>query len=195
MKMKSMFAALLVLVAAAPASAQDSTWTWQKRIPAGQTLRVKNMQGDISATPARGNEAQVVPKITSGGRPHDVEIHVVENAEGVTICAVYRNTNECEPNGRTIANGERNDRVAFEVRVPRGVQLSVVTVTGDVDATGMTADVEAASVSGGVRVETTGFANATSVSGEVYLKMGRADWQGTLSVTTVSGDITIEVPD
>jgi DUF4097 and DUF4098 domain-containing protein YvlB len=193
--MTSMFAALLVLATVAPAAAQDSTWTWHKRIAAGQTLRIKNIQGDISATPASGDEAEVVARLHTSRGEHDADIDVLETSDGITICAVYQNTNDCEPNGHTYANGERNDRVEFEVRVPRGVELSIVTVTGDVTATGMTADVEAASVSGSVRVETTGFANASSVSGSVYLKMGRADWTGTLSVTTVSGDITIEVPE
>ena len=191
-----MIAAVLLLLAVAPVSAQDSTWTWQKPIAAGKMLRIKNIQGDISATPASGSEAQVIARIRSGTRgARDVKIDVVESSKGVTICAIYEDTNDCEPSGRTYSNGEHNDRVHFEVRVPRGVDLNISTVSGDVEATGMTADVSAASVSGGVRIETAGFAHASSVSGSVYVKMGRADWEGTLSLTTVSGDITLEVPE
>jgi DUF4097 and DUF4098 domain-containing protein YvlB len=196
MKRSLMVAAVLLVAAVAPATAQDSTWTWHKPMAAGQVLRIKNIQGDISATPASGNEAEVVARIHSSTRgPRDVEIEVVESSEGITICAVYENTNDCEPSGRTYSNGERRDHVEFEVRVPRGVEFRVSTVSGDVEARGMTADVEAGSVSGNVRVETTGFPYASSVSGSVHVKLARADWEGTLSLTTVSGDITLEVPD
>src|SRR5688500_94616 len=196
MRTRSMVAAVLLLAAVAPASAQDSTWTWRKPMSAGQALRIKNILGDISATPANGREAEVVARIhsPSGGRS-DVESEVVESAEGRTICAVYEDTNDCEPSGRTFADGERNDHVEFEVRVPRGVEFKVSTVSGDVVASGMTADVNAGSVSGNVRVETTGFAHASSVSGSVHVKMDRADWEGTLSLSSVSGDITLEVPE
>ena len=191
-----MAAAVLLVAAVAPASAQDSTWTWHKSMSAGQVLRIKNILGDISATPASGREAEVVARIHSSKRgERDVQIEVVESAEGITICAVYEDTNDCEPSGRTFANGERNDHVDFEVRLPRGVEFHVSTVTGDVVATGMTADANVGSVSGNVRLETTGLARASSVSGSVHVKMARAEWEGTLSFSTVSGDITLEVPD
>src|SRR5688572_5499863 len=47
MRRRLMVAALLLVAAVAPASAQDSTWTWHKSISAGQTLRIKNILGDI----------------------------------------------------------------------------------------------------------------------------------------------------
>ena len=193
---KLMVAAVLIITAVAPAAAQDSTWTWHKPMSAGQMLRIKNILGDISATPASGSEAEVIARISRSQRGGgDVEIEVVESREGITICAVYENSNDCDPSGRNSSNGDGHDRVEFEVRVPRGVELSANSISGDVEATGMTADVSAGSVSGSVRLETSGFAHASSVSGSVRVKMGRADWEGTLSLTTVSGDITLEVPE
>ena len=191
---KLIYAGLFGVMMAGPASAQDSTWTWQKPIAAGKTLQIKGIVGSISATPASGNQAEVVAKMSSRRNGFDVEVHVVEHEEGVTFCAVYSDTNECDSSGRSYSNGDRDDRVDFEVRVPRGVAFRAQTVAGRVTATGLTADVQASSVSGDVEVETSGIVHASSVSGSVRAKMGRANWDGSLSMSSVSGDITIEIP-
>ena len=192
---------LLTAAFAAPASAQDETWSWNKAVPAGKAIEIKGVIGDISAEPASGNQVQVIAR-KSGHRNEvsEVTIEVVEHEDGVTICAVYPGyrgrANECAPGGRGSSNTRDNDvSVDFEVRVPRGVRFVGRTVTGSVHATNLTADVVATSVSGNVRVSTSGLAKATTVSGSINARMGRTDWSGTLAFTTVSGDIVLEMPD
>lgn len=194
MRMKLMGASVLAIVLAGPAAAQDSTWTWHRTIPAGQALRIEAIQGDVSATPASGGDVEVIARITGrSSDDHRARINVVERAGGVTICAVHEDSNDCDSNGHRHRNGERDDRVDFEVRVPRGVEFNGRSVSGDVTATGLTAEASAASVSGDVYVETAGIANGSSVSGDVHLKMGRADWEGTLKLSSVSGDVIVEI--
>lgn len=196
MRIRLIHAVVLAVVGATPAAAQD-TFSWHKVIPAGKAIEIKAVIGTITATPAAGNEVEVVArKSARRSDPASVEIKVVEHSEGVTICAIYDDDNDCEGGANGNSSSRNNDtEVDFEVRVPRGVLFTGRTVIGDVEASGMTADVDATSVTGDVRVATTGLVYASSVSGSLRIKMGRADWTNTLRFSTVSGDIDLELPE
>lgn len=190
---------LLTLAITTTAAAQDETWSWNKVVPAGKTVSIHGIIGDISAEPASGNQVQVIAKKSGNrGDVRDVTIEVVEHEDGVAICAMYpshSSSSTCYPN-RGSSNVRDNDTsVDFEVRLPRGVKFTGSTVTGSVRATGLTADVKASSVSGHVRVSTTGLVRASTVSGSITARMGRADWENTLSFSTVSGGILLEMPE
>jgi DUF4097 and DUF4098 domain-containing protein YvlB len=188
---------LLTLAFATPALAQD-TWNWRKAIAAGKAVEIKGINGDVTATAATGNEVEVIAR-KSGERsdPSEVRIEVVEHAGGVTICAMYPHRgNECLPGARGRSENRNNDvEVDFEVRVPRGVLFTGRTVNGTVRATGMTADVDATTVNGSVRVATTGLAQASTVNGSINVRMGRANWSDVLEFKTVNGGIMVELPN
>jgi len=196
------FAALAAVLAVSPAAAQDrDSWTWHKALAAGRTLEVKGINGAISATAAAGNQVEVVAK--KSARKSDVasvKLEVVEHAGGVTICAVYptprgKRPNECVPGREGRMNNDNNDvTVDFEVRVPRGVAFTGRSVNGAVRASGLTADAELTTVNGSVRVETTGLARASTVNGNVDVRMGRTNWSEELDFSTVNGSITVEMP-
>ena len=186
-------AVLLSITLAAPAAAQDEPWSWHKAIPAGKTVEIRGVIGDIHATAAMGNEVEIVARKNRDAK--DVRIEVEEHADGVTVCAIYDDRSSCdEDRGRGRQHADHNDgEVNFEVRVPRGVKFTGSSVTGDVEATGLDARVRASSVSGSVRVSTTDIASASSVSGSLRVRMGRSDWDGDLKFSTVSGDIDVEI--
>jgi DUF4097 and DUF4098 domain-containing protein YvlB len=191
----------LTVATAMPAAAQD-TWSWKKAVPAGRAIEIKGINGDVSATAASGNEVEVLArKSADRSDPSSVRIEVVEHSGGVTICAMYPNRNgdrpnECLPGARGRSSNHNNDvEVDFEVRVPRGVLFTGKTVNGSVRANGMTADVEAETVNGSVRVSTTGLAQAKTVNGSITVRMGRANWSESLAFATVNGAITLELPD
>lgn len=184
----------LAALTASGAAAQEP-WSWHKALAAGKTIEIKNIEGDITATPASGNEVEVVAH--RHGNTRDVQIKVDEDADGVTICTVYGDADDCVSRDHRHSrwNNDVDDgAVDFEVRVPRGVRFAAHSVSGEIEATGLTADVDVGTVSGDVRVATTGLVEAASVSGSLNVRMGRADWDGTLEFTTVSGDITVEMP-
>jgi hypothetical protein len=196
------FALAGTILGAGSASAQ-SPWHYSKALRSGSTIEIRNVIGDVVATPASGSEVEVVARLREGehGDASDIRIVAVESSDGVTICALYpprRGSDEptCKSGGsHNGSSSENNDtRVDFEVRVPRGVRLQAGTVSGDVRATNMTAYVTASSVSGDVLVSTTDLARASSVSGSVDVTMGRADWSGSLSFSTVSGPLTLTFP-
>jgi hypothetical protein len=201
MRMKRLsHALLLTMMLGSAASAQDDTWSWNKVVPAGKTIAIKGIIGDITATAATGSEVQVVArKEANDGDVRDVRIEVVEHEGGVTICAVYAarrpGDDECYPSRSHSNNRDDDVSVDFEVRVPRGVKFSGSTVTGSVRATGLSADVQASSVSGSVRVSTTGLVRASTVSGSIMARMGRTDWNDELRFSTVSGSIVLEMPE
>jgi DUF4097 and DUF4098 domain-containing protein YvlB len=192
--------ALAATLIATPAMGQNA-WSWNKVVPAGRTLEIKGINGEITATGASGAEVQVTARKTSKRSDlASVQLVVVEHAGGVTICAVYptpagKRENECAPGENGRMNNSNNDvQVDFEVRVPRGVQLVARTVNGSVRATGLTADAETYTVNGGVRVETTGLARASTVNGSIDAKMGRSNWTGTLEFSTVNGTVEVTMP-
>jgi DUF4097 and DUF4098 domain-containing protein YvlB len=192
--------ALAATLMATPAMAQNA-WNWSKVVPAGRTVEIKGINGEITATGVSGAEVQVTARKTSKRSDlGSVELRVVEHAGGVTICAVYptprgKSANECAPGENGRMNNSNNDvQVDFEVRVPRGVQLVARTVNGSVRATGLTADAETYTVNGGVRVETTGLARASTVNGSIDAKMGRSNWTGTLEFSTVNGTVEVTMP-
>ncbi|HEY0304949.1 MAG TPA: hypothetical protein VGC44_08240, partial [Longimicrobiales bacterium] len=81
--MKTIFGTmLLAITVTATAAAQDDTFRWKKVIPAGQTVEVRGISGDVRATAATGNEVEVVAR-KSGRDADDVRIEVEERADGV----------------------------------------------------------------------------------------------------------------
>lgn len=188
---------------------------WSGRIAAGKTIEVRGVRGTIRALPATGSDVEVTA-VRRGQRsePESVRIEVVPHDGGVTVCAVYPRgsrsrggepraeargsgggTDRCEAGEWRGPEGQDNDvSVDFTVRVPAGVRLAARNVSGDVDAEGMRGYVDARSVSGDVRISTSGFGEASTVSGEIVAALGSGGWSGGLDFSTVSGDITLELP-
>ena len=193
-------------------AAQDP-FRWRGRIPAGKTLEVKGVRGVIRALPASGSEVEVVAVRRAGeSDPALVRIEVVPHDGGVTVCAVYPRgrsrdsrrdrregredgQNRCDPGEWRNLNVQDHDvSVDFTVRVPAGVALVARNVSGDVEAEGLRGTVDARSVSGDVRLSTSGYGEASTVSGEIFASLGSGRWPGELDFRTVSGDITLELP-
>jgi DUF4097 and DUF4098 domain-containing protein YvlB len=182
---------------ASPRPAPPEDFRWHGAIAPGKTLEVRGINGGVHAIGTGGSEAEVVAR-KRGRRsdPASVEIRVVQREGGVVICAVYPNRqyDGCEP-GRHERHDDDNDvNVDFTVKVPKGVHFVGGTVNGGIEATGLDADAEVSTVNGDATVETRGNAEATTVNGTVTATMGRADWTGKRSLTTVNGDVIVDLP-
>ncbi len=159
------------------------------------------MNGSIQATGSSGDQVEVVA--TRRGRrsdPESVQIKTFEHEGGITVCALYPSTdaarpNECLAGDKGRMNSKNNDvNVEFVVKVPAGVRLAARTVNGAIDASGLSADVDAETVNGSVTVQTSGVARAETVNGSVQATMGRADWSSDLEIKTVNGSIRVTLP-
>jgi len=129
-----------------------------------------------------------------------VRITTFEHEGGITVCALYPSPDAARPNecraGEAGRMSTRNNDVTVEfvVKVPAGVRLAARTVNGAVDASGLSADVDAETVNGSVKVATSGVARAETVNGSVQASMGRADWSSDLAIKTVNGSIRVTLP-
>lgn len=200
--MRTLRLTLLLTLAATPLAAQRATerFAWHGRIPAGQTVEIRGVNGDVRAEPAAGPEVDVVAE-KSGRRddPHEVRIEVVPHAGGVTLCAVYptpadHEPNECRPGGGGSHVRDNDVRVQWVVHVPEGVRFVAHTVNGDAEARNLRSDVDLSTVNGGVTISTSGIARASTVNGSIDAAIGRADWAGTLEFKTVNGAIDLTLP-
>jgi hypothetical protein len=195
----SLLAALaLSLASAASASAQH--FNWRGQIPAGRSIEIKGVNGEITATRGAGSDVRVTAsKEAARDNPDDVRIVVLEHAAGVTICAVYpsprgRAANECAPGTGGRNSVQNNDvKVHFTVELPAGVPLVARTVNGSVAATGLASDVHAYTVNGSIRLATTGLARATTVNGSIDASIGGGSWAHDLAFETVNGRIALAV--
>jgi hypothetical protein len=180
-------------------TAQDNPFRWNGKMEAGQTLEVKGISGDIRAELSSGNTAEVVAE--KRGRSSDfdrVEVRVVKEGDGITICAVYRpdeNPDGCDMRDGGHRGHSDNIRVSVDyvVKLPAGVDFVGNTVSGDVDVKDVRSDVKASSVSGNVSVSTTGTGWGSTVSGDIDVEMASLDWKE-MDFKTVSGDITLRLP-
>ncbi|HET7601992.1 MAG TPA: DUF4097 family beta strand repeat-containing protein [Gemmatimonadales bacterium] len=188
----------LAMIAALQGSAQGQDFRWTGTLAAGKTLSIRNVNGNVQAVAASGNQIEVTGvKHARRSDPASVEIKVEQTSEGAVICVLYPNQrgNSCEDRHSSGHSNDNNDvSVDFTVKVPSSVLLSAHTVNGDVSARGLGADAEIATVNGDANVETNGFAEASSVNGSVDVIMGRADWSGSASYRSVNGAVSVTLP-
>lgn len=176
-------------------------WQWQGVVPAGKTIEIKGVNGGIEATPASGEQVEVVAIRKGRSDPEKVTIEVVEHGNGVTLCAIYPvkpgdEPNVCEPGeGGHLASGRYNASVSFQLEVPAGVHFAARTTNGNVKALDMAGNVVARSVNGSIRFSTDGYGQASLINGSINGRMGRADWNGDLEFRVVNGSITLEMPE
>ena len=172
------------------------TFHWSGRMPAGQRLEVRGVNGSIHAEPASGDQVEVIA--FKNGRefdPAEIDVRVVQHDGGVTICAVYPSSDglsdECAP-ARAAISPNNDVSVDFTVRVPKAVRFVARTVNGLVEAKSLEADTEAHTVNGNVRLSTAGAAQGETVNGSITASMGRIT--NAAKFSTVNGAITLEMP-
>jgi len=183
-------------------NARSDEFRWSGRIAQGAAVEIKGINGDITAEPATDGDVQVVAvKSSRRGDLNSVELKVVEHAGGVTICAIYPNDdsinpNTCEPRGsgehRNVGNNDV--RVDFTVRVPPRVGFIARTINGEIGATSLASNVVSNTVNGSVRISTSGYAEATTLNGQISARLGDANWPEALTFKTLNGEITLDLP-
>jgi hypothetical protein len=203
----ALFAALPFAPLGAQAAATQPDFRWEKAIPAGQIVRVHNLNGDVMVGPSTSGKVEVTGVRRGRARNReDVTVEVVEFADGLVICAMFRNADmECNERGMRVHSSGRRDRwnddhddlqIDITVRLPKGLEVSAGSVSGDVSVAGAEGDVRASSVSGEVRLDTpkASRVRASSVSGDVEVRIRELTGTGTLSFTSVSGNVDVSLP-
>jgi len=178
---------------------------WNGPIAQGQTVEIRGINGRITAEPGTGNEVQVLAvKSSRRSDVNAVQVKVVQHSRGVTICAVYPNDSgelqDCEGDSGQRQRSEKfnikdNDvNVDFTVKVPARVSFVGKTVNGEISASQLTGNVVAKTVNGSIRISTTGYAEATTVNGEISARVGDAQWANAVNFSTLNGGINLDLP-
>lgn len=199
--------ALVLSLAAAPLVAQQpaADFRWEKSLPAGSFVSLHNLNGDIKVTPSTSGKIEIVG-IKRGDRSDfpDITIEIVESSRGITACSMFRDADmECNDRGFQVHNTRRRNRnryddlrIDFEVKVPKELIVDAHAVSGNVRVTGAEGDVRAGSVSGDVHLDKlkASTVRASSVSGDVWVSIEQLSGDGRLSFSSVSGNVTAELP-
>jgi hypothetical protein len=197
----------LSLVCAAALAAQQQQqpdFRWEKALAAGSTVALHNLNGDVSVTPSTTGKVEIVG-VKRGSRRYfeDVTLEVVETSRGITVCSMFRDADmECDEDGfRSHDRGRRGRdwddvQIDIEVKLPPNLRVSANSVSGNVSVVGAQGDVRAGSVSGDVRMQRLRATSvrATSVSGDVVVGVDSLGGSGPLTFTSVSGNVTAELP-
>lgn len=173
---------------------QGNEFHWNGKLPPEGVIVIKNVNGDIDAQPAAGDEADVTAE-KSGPKADEVKIEVDQLPDGVMICAInpgWLNRHCDEWHSSNVGNDRT--KVHFTVKVPENVRFQGQNVNGDVTAEHLGRFVHATSVNGSIKVSTKSWVQAETVNGSIDAKMGSADWNGALTENSVNGSITLELP-
>jgi len=181
----------------------EDSFHWQAKLAPGQTLEVIDTNGGIDASGSRDDTSQVEgTKHGHGDELKEAYVEVVEYSDGVTICAVYARTpapGRCHRGG--VQSEDRGSfwhnsraRVAFSLKVARGVNVKTTTTNGDIHAREMNSVVDATTTNGSVEIWTSEWASGRSTNGHMEIAMGKAGWNGELTVATTNGGLNVTLP-
>ena len=181
----------------------EDNFHWQGKLAPGQTLEVIDTNGGIDASSSADDSSQVEgEKRGHGDEMKEAYVEVVEYSDGVTICAVYARTPEQGRCHRGSVHSDNSNglwhnsraRIAFSMKVARGVNVKTLTTNGDIHARGMNSVVEAATTNGSVDISTSEWASARSTNGHIDISMGKAGWTGELHLATTNGGVSVTLP-
>ena len=163
---------------------QQQTEKFSKTVPLpkGGSLDLSNISGDIAITGGAGDQV-VVDAVKRGKTAEDlklVQIEVIAGASRVEVRTQY-------PRERRNVNVS----VDFTVTVPRGANVTVRTVSGNLKLASIDGSLMADSVSGDVTVTSAGqLESARTVSGNVLVES--ASSEGDISFASVTGDVSLK---
>jgi len=183
------------------------TWSWQADVPAGATLHLRDVNGDITVRPATGGTLQVrATERWTHGRADAVHFVGETRGNDVSVCAMFGNRGRCSADGyraRALGYGHlfgftwgSDAHADFVVALPPGVTLDASTVNGGIIVRGATAPVTAKTVNGSVDASTAlGPMAASSVNGDIQARVDSLGKDtGPLSFVTVTGNVTVVLP-
>jgi Toastrack DUF4097 len=178
-----------LMLAALPAGAwPQQSWSSHFPLQPGETVRVENVQGDISVEAWDRAEVEVSAIKTSpgaSGHPEDVEV-AVERGEGtLTLRTLYPKQSE-EP-----------VRVDYHLRVPRQVRLDhLQTVEGNITVRNLEGSVDARTLNGNIeQTNITGSVAARAVNGSIVVSLrALPETSDTIHLETINGNLLLALP-
>ncbi len=185
-------AAVQMVILAAAAAAAERPINETRAVDAKARISIENLAGLVDVTGWDRNEVQITGNLDE--KAEKLEIEGSSSALSIEVRYPDKRNLNIDEGSRLVIKVPRGcelevESVSAEIRVVDvTAEVSVESVSGNVTVRGAPSDLEAETVSGEVDVEVAGAAaTLTSVSGDI-LARGVA---GELEVTTVSGEIEI----
>ena len=208
------FAAPLALgachVDSGPHHVEPNAFSWTGSVPAGKTLYLRNMSGDIRVVGTDSPTVRVqASKSWRGSGDGNVRFVQRDLADGVIICTVVGSAGDCSPSSyggggpagshtfdlRDLLGRGKSASVSYAVYVPAGVQVNVSTISGGIGVADVSGAVKAETVNGKVQVAALdGPVTAGSVNGSVSVAIDSLGGPGDIELSTVNGSVTAQLP-
>jgi len=177
-----------------PARAQSSAGSadYSGTLAAGDTVYVRNVNGNIDVVASKGDKVVVRAKTTGGAT-----VKTVEHAGGITVCGIPKARRAtCGPNGDLDVDGVNSGDSAahLEIEVPARAVVDASTVNGELklDA-GNRARV--ATVNGSIEIEARGPIVGETVNGNITADLAKLTGKGAVELQTVNGSIRVTIPE
>lgn len=195
-----------------PRHTQPNAFSWDGSVPAGKTLYLRNMVGDIKVMATDSPTVHVqASKSWRGSGDGNVRFVRRDLADGVIICtaAASGDAGDCSPssyggggpsgshniNLRDLFGRGKHAVVSYVVTVPAGVQVNVRTISGGIGVADVSGAVNAETVNGKVQVAALdGPVTASSVNGSVNVAIDSLGGAGDIELSTVNGSVTAQLP-
>ncbi len=174
----------------------ERTFSATERVASGGAVNIYASIGDITITEGTGNTVVFrAEKDVRRGKLEDIGFVVLRGSDGVTICAVMSESDECDTDGIHRETGkrwnwgrDRSIKLAITVTLPRGTRLRTSSGNGDVAVTAALAEARVTSGNGRVKVTgVNGRVEASSGNGEVSVDGA----SGPVRARSGNGDVTI----
>jgi hypothetical protein len=193
-----------------PHHVEPNAFSWTGSVPAGKTLYLRNMSGDIRVVSTDSPTVRVqASKRWRGSGNGNVRFVRRDLADGVIICTMVGNADGCSPSSyggggpagshnldlRDILGHGKSASVSYSVYVPAGVQVDVGTISGGIGVADVSGAVKAETVNGKVQVAALdGPVTASSVNGSVSVAIDSLGGPGDIDLSTVNGSVTAQLP-
>jgi DUF4097 and DUF4098 domain-containing protein YvlB len=171
-------------------SARDE-WRRTYTLPEGGRFEIANANGRIEVTQGEGREVEVVAERRVRGGSEDEARRFLESLSmGEEVSAERVRIEAQLPDQRSSG---RSVTVSYTVRVPSGLNLSLVTGNGEVVIENVTGTVDASTTNGGIGAEgISGSVKATAVNGGIRVEM--ASVTGDIEMSVTNGGLRLELP-
>lgn len=176
---------------------KESVFTVSERLSAGGSVRIFSRAGDITITEGSGPTIEFRgEKEIRRGKVEDIGFRVLRADDGVTICAVFSEDDECDEEGLRNdrrsgwnSNWRERAKVKITVKIPGGSKLRTSTGNGDVLVNAVLAEARVTSGNGKVRVTgVAGRVDASSGNGEVSVENAG----GPVRASSGNGDVFVK---
>ena len=171
-------------------ASEAAPFNWTGALAPGKTITIQGISGTIHAERGTSGSVEVVARRSAvRSDPNEVQIQVVQTGDGVKICAVYPNGNDCSGNHGSGSN-HSDVQVYFNVKVPAGVNFEGHNVNGDVEIADVQGEAKAHTVNGNVHIAATDGVEAHTVNGNIVASVTNAARKN-MGFHTVNGSIDL----